>query len=119
MALPGAGDPAAMFRDMLGQWEKISNEWGSQLLQSSEFSKSMQGVTALSLQLQQGSQENMQKVLTAANLPSRSDILDLGAQIRGVEDRLARIEAALAGIGATAPVPERPKPARTRKPGAK
>jgi hypothetical protein len=45
--------------------------------------------------------------------------LDLGAQIRGVEDRLARIEAALAGIGATAPVPERPKPARTRKPGVK
>ncbi len=119
MAMPGAGDPAAMFRDMLGQWEKMSNEWGSQLLQSSEFSKSMQGVTALSLKLQQGSQEAMQKVLTASNLPSRADILELGAQVRGVEERLSRIEAALATIGATPPVPERPKPLRTRKPAAK
>ena len=108
-----------MFREMLGQWEKMSNEWGSQLLQSSEFSKSMQGITALSLKLQHGSQDTMQKLLTAANLPSRADILELGTQMRGVEDRLARIEAALAGIGATAPVAPRPKPARTRKPGAK
>ena len=65
-----------------------------QLLQSGEFSKSMQGVTALSLKLQQGSQEAMQKVLTASNLPSRADILELGAQVRGVEERLSRIEAA-------------------------
>lgn len=118
MADMAMGDPAAMFRDMLGQWEKLSNDWGGQLMQSSEFAKGMQGMTAMSLKLQQGSHEAMQKMLTAANLPSRADILELGAQVRGVEDRLSRIEAALATIGASAPVPERPKPARTRKPAA-
>lgn len=117
--LPTMGDPAALWRDMLGQWEKVSNEWGGKLMQSSEFAQGMQGMTALSLKLQQGSHEAMQKMLTAANLPSRADLLELGAQVRGVEERLGRIEAALATIGAAAPAPERPKPARTRQPAAK
>jgi hypothetical protein len=109
-------DPFAMFRDMVSQWEKATNDFGGKIAGSSEFAKSMQGATAMSMQIQQAVHEGMTKVLAATNIPSREDIAALGARVGNIESQLSRIEAAL---GATAAPPSAPKPKRTKLPPSK
>lgn len=109
-------DPFAMFRDMVSQWEKATNDFGGKIAGSSEFAKSMQGATAMSMQIQQAVHEGMTKVLAATNIPSREDISALGARVGNIESQLARIEAAL---GASAARPSAPKPKRTKLPPTK
>lgn len=112
-------DPAAFFREMLGQWEAMTNQFGSELMKSGEFARTMQGATSASLKVQEAAKDAMGKALAAANMPCREDVFDLARRLSTVEARLERIEtllAKLAGPEAAAPERPRPKPARTRKP---
>lgn len=109
-------DPFAMFRDMVNQWEKAANEYGGKVAGSSEFARTMQGATAMSMQIQQAVHEGMTKVLAATNIPSREDIAALGARVGAIEAQLVRIEAAL---GATPTRAAAPKPQRTKQPPSK
>lgn len=108
-------DPFGVFRDMVNQWEKAANEFGGKVAGSSEFAQSMQGATAMSLQIQQAVHEGMTKVLAATNIPSRDDLAALGERVGSMEAQLARIEAAL-GAPATASATAKPKPKRTKQP---
>jgi hypothetical protein len=115
-ALP---DPAAMFRDMLGQWEKMSNEVANQAMQSSEFGKAMSQMTTMSLATQNAMSEQYAKMLMGMNLPSRSDLLEVSAQVHALDVRLGRIEALLQQLSGMRPAAERDhiaRPPRTRKP---
>lgn len=113
-------DPGDMFREMLGHWERTSNEIVGKMLQSSEFSRGMNNATTLSLKLQQTMHEQMTRFLAAANMPSREEVANLGAGLRALDERLARIESMLsAATGAAPPARERPRPPRTRKPAPK
>ncbi len=85
---PGT-DPAAMFREMLGEWEKMANSLGGGVAKSDEFSRLMHGATAAQMNTQEAISGMMTRALAAANMPSRTEIEDLSA-------RLARIEATLA-----------------------
>lgn len=105
-------DPFGMFRDMVNQWEKATNEFGGKVAGSSEFAQSMQGATAMSLQIQQAVHEGMTKVLAATNIPSRDDLAALGERVGSMEAQLARIEAALGATATTG----KPKPKRTKQP---
>ena len=105
-----------MFRDVVTQWEKLANEYGSQFLARPEAAQAMHSVTSAGLQVQNAVQDAMAKVLTAANMPSKAEIETLGARLTSVEASLARIEAALSGGGHTAPQSAKPKPTRGRKP---
>jgi hypothetical protein len=110
-------DPAAFFREMLGHWENMANQFGNELMKSGEFARTMHGATAAGLKAQEAAREAMGRALAAANMPSREEVFDLSARMKAVEDRLARIEALLSQIaGVPAAAPARPKPARTRKP---
>lgn len=111
-------DPMAFFRQMVSQWEKVTNEFGSKIASSSEFAQGMQGMTTASLTVQQAVSEAIGKALTAANMPTRADIIVLGERLGAVETQLIRIEALLtqATAGATL-APAGPK--RTRKPPPK
>lgn len=106
-------DPAAFFRAMLGEWEKMANSLGGEALRSDEWSRAMHGAQGATLQAQAAFKEASTRALAAANLPSRTEFEQLSARIGGIEDSLARIEAAL---GARAPSPAKPRPTRTRKP---
>jgi hypothetical protein len=108
-------DPMAMFRQMVNQWEKMTNEYGGKMLGTSEFAQGMQGATAISMQIQQAVHESMTKVLAVTNMPSRDDLAALGSRVANMEAQLSRIEAA---IGAT-PKRDVPKPKRTKQPPAK
>ena len=106
-------DPAAFFRDMLGQWEKAVNSFGGEAMKSEDFARSMGAATNATMNMQAGLQQVTERALAQANLPSRSDIEALAARTASVEAALARIEATL---GSATPDPAKPRPTRGRKP---
>ena len=99
-------DPGALFRDMLGQWEQMTNQFGGEALKTGEFARVMQGANAAAMQAQGATHQVMDRALAAANMPSRSEVADISA-------RLARIEGIVMAQAGIAP-PARPKPKRTR-----
>ena len=101
-------DPAAMWRDMLGQWEQFTNRFGGDAMKSEGFQQGMQGATSAALQGQQATQAFMTRWLAAANMPSRDEFADLSARIARIEEAVARIEAAVAPRN----TPPRPRPPR-------
>lgn len=111
-------DPMNMFRDVVNQWEKLANDYGSQFLARPEAAQAMHSVTSAGLQVQNAVQDAMAKVLTAANMPSKAEIETLGQRLTAVEASLSRIEQLLSGSTAVAAQPARPKPTRGRKPAA-
>ena len=106
-------DPLALWRDMLGQWERGMNSVANQAMGSDEFSRAMHQVTSVGLRMQQTVGEMLGKSLAALNLSTRNDVL-------AINERLARIEARLDALSADAPAakPAAPKPPRTRRPPA-
>ncbi|PZO92247.1 MAG: hypothetical protein DI623_00370 [Sphingomonas sanxanigenens] len=109
-------DPATFFREMLGQWETIASEFGSGLLKSGEFARTVN--TAATAKARAMSSEVVSRALAAANMPSREEIGSLSERMQAVEDRLARIEALLTE-GAAPPKPRKDKAKRAKAPAKK
>jgi hypothetical protein len=108
-------DPAAFFRDMLGQWEKTVNSFGGEAMKSEEFNRTLSAASAATMNMQAGMQQMTEKALAAANLPTRSDFEAMAVRIAAIEASLVRIEAAL---GTAAANQAKPRPTRGRKPPA-
>jgi len=106
-------DPAALFRTMLAEWEKMTNNVGGDYLRSDDWTRFMHGGQTATLQLQEATKAAMERALAAANMPSREEVANLSDRLGRIEAQLARIEAA---VGAVPTAPARPKPTRTRKP---
>lgn len=114
-------DPMAMWRDLVAQWEKGSNEFANQAMASDPFRQSVHGGMNASLQAQKGIGELMARFLTLLNLPTRDNIQSLGEQLQHIDDHLGRIVRLLeAGGGAATSKAVATsgiaKPARTRQP---
>ncbi|MDB5675215.1 MAG: hypothetical protein JWM65_2197 [Sphingomonas bacterium] len=118
MAVPPIPDPAAMFRDMLGQWETMANNFGGEAMKSGEFGRALQGANAAAMSAQAATHQMMDRALAAANMPSRSEVEDISARLARIEETIQRIEGLLMTQAGIAP-PERPKPKRTRTPPGK
>lgn len=103
-------DPAAFWRDLLGQWEQAVNKFGGETLRSEGFAQGMGGASTVAAQGQQATHELMTRWLAALNMPSRAEFADLSARIAKIEEAVHRIEAAVAPRAA----PNRPRPRRTR-----
>jgi hypothetical protein len=122
MATKGPQDFMDAYRQMLGHWEKMANDFGAKFLQQPEAAQAMNGLNNAKVAMQAQMRDGMLKALDAIQIPSKADIEDLGARIAGIEATLARIETLLASGGQPATVPgsppaRKPAPARTRKPG--
>jgi hypothetical protein len=113
-------DPGAFFRDMLGQWETIANQFGTELMKTGEFARTMHGATSATVKAQEVAKDAMGRALAAANIPSREELVSLGERMGSIEERLSRIESLLIKLAGQEPAaPTRPKPARTKKPPKK
>jgi hypothetical protein len=114
-------DPANFFRDMLGQWESMTNQLGGAALRTPEAARAVGAATTATAKVQEATRDAMGKALAAYNMPSREEVAGLSERIAGVEDQLARIETLLTRLaGDAAPTPPaRPRPARSRQPRAK
>lgn len=130
---PSAGmDPLTMWRDWVTQSENQWNAFFNQAMATDEFSQTMGRFMDVYVNMQKTMNDVMGRYLTAANLPTRTDILALGDRLAAIEERLIGLEAngaraAAAGGKATAAAGAKPtaaaapgkRPARTRKPPAK
>jgi polyhydroxyalkanoate synthesis regulator phasin len=108
-------DPMAYFRDMVAEWEKITNDVGASITGTSEFTKVMHQASNAQLGARKAMQDMMAKTLAAANMPSRSELEAIGERLGAMEGQLARIEALLSGTrvpGTETP----PPPRRTKRP---
>ena len=118
MAVPPTPDPAAMFRDMLGQWEAMANNFGGEVMKSGEFGRALQGANAAAMSAQAATHQMIDRELAAAYMPSRSEFEDISARLARIEEAVQRIEGLLMAQAGIAP-PARPKPKRTRTPPGK
>ncbi len=116
MAGPSPVDPASLFREMLGQWEAMANEFGGNLMKSGEFTRVMHGANAANMKLKEARADMMERALDAANMPTKAEVADLSARLHRIESTVDRIEAMMAAQAGVSIIPDRPKPKRTRKP---
>ena len=112
-------DTFAVWRDLLGQWEKGMNSLANETMASDQYTRSINGMMNLSLDLQRTLGESMAAYLTALNLPSKSDLSAISERLASIETRLDRIVTAAEGLALGAPARPEPvgtMPPRTRKP---
>ncbi len=117
MADSGAKDPAALWREMVGQWEKAANTLATGYMATNEFSREANRVMSASQHMQKGLQEVMGRYFDALNLPTKNDIDGLGERLHAIEDELARVSAAIEqltgpGEGPAGGVPRVPRTKR-------
>lgn len=115
MAGPTTPDPASLFREMLGQWEAMANEFGGNLMKSGEFTRVMHGANAANMKLKEARADMMERALDAANMPTKAEVADLSARLHRIEATVDRIETMLVAQSGGPAIPDRPKPRRTRK----
>ena len=103
-------DPLQIWRQAIAKLEAGGNTLANRAMNSSEFSSALHQMANLSLGMQQTFEKVLGTCLKKANLPSRTEVLQLA-------EALQRIESKLDGL---LPVEARPKaparPTRTRVP---
>ncbi|HSG90935.1 MAG TPA: hypothetical protein VLA56_17080 [Pseudomonadales bacterium] len=117
-------EPFAQLQQFITDWERRIDSVANRVMGTDEFSRTMNAAQKIQLGMQKAFMEAMANHLNNLNMPSRSDITDIGATLVALEQRLARIEAMLArqaqvqaqAPGQVAAAPARRGPPRTRKP---
>ena len=111
-------DPAALWREMVVQWEQGVNALATQVMSTGEFSRDMNRTMAVSLRIQKSTQELLGRYFDALNLPTKDDIKGLGVRLQSMEEQLIRMSAAieqLAGTNGAGGLDAPPRVARTRR----
>ena len=123
-------DPFAAWREWLANSERQWNAVLNDAMATEEFSRSMGQFMDVYLNMQKSMNEGMSRYFAALNVPSRSDVLNLGERLSTIERQLAAISMRLEAMGASeaattsraagqAPTTAAAKPPRTKKPPVK
>jgi hypothetical protein len=116
MAEAPSKDPAAVWRDLVSQWEKNVNALANQTMASDEFSGTTNQAMNLALKMQQATGSAMATYLATLNLPSRADITALGERLQTIENQLSRIAVALEANPSVKRGRRRRSPAKSGRP---
>ena len=113
-------NPLDLWRQFITDSERQWNAFFKDVLGTDSFSTSMNAWVEASLTVQRMIADQLERFYTAFNIPSHSDLVDLGERMKSIEDSLISLQdqvralkPARAGKRAAA---ARPKPSRTRKP---
>ncbi|MFT3816092.1 MAG: hypothetical protein QM750_00435 [Rubrivivax sp.] len=112
MATSQFPDPLQLWRDALTKLEKEANALATGSTQSPEIVRSLHGFSAASFGIQQIVEKAIGAYLRSANLPSRTEVAELGAALQRIEHKLDRLLPADPAEAAS-------RPARTRRPPPK
>lgn len=118
MADNNSKDPMDTLRKAMGDLEGRFDEMSKAIFGTEAFAKTTGVATELGAKVQKGMSDQMSKNLEFFNMPSRGDINAIGERLMTMDERLVRIEAALARLAPAEPGPSS-GPARTRKAPAK
>lgn len=116
-------DPMTAWRDLLGQWEKTSNEIANKMMASPEFSRMFNMASGATMGGRNVLSEAMTRYLVTMNMPTRADVIGIGERLQAVEAQLAHLTALIeqtAGLAGATPsaVAAAPRPPRTKTPPA-
>lgn len=112
-------DPVQMWHSFLGDMEKKFNTFSNQAMGSEDFSRLMNQATGASVGAKKAFGDFMERYLAAMNLPSRSELIDLGERLNTIESRLNEIMSLLQRVHADTAAPDDsgpPRPPRTKRP---
>ncbi len=114
-------DPAAVFSNWVTEWERAVDKFSNEVMATDEFSRSINQMQKMQLDIQRIFGEAMARQLANFNMPSRDDILELSENVRELDRRVARMEGMLRQLqpaGGNEPPVRRKTPPRTKKPPA-
>ena len=95
--------PFALWRNMLGQWEKGMNDAATKTMASGEFSREMNRVPGASLQMNKARKELLARYFDALNLPTKDDLNALGERLQTMEEQIMRVADAVERIAGSGP----------------
>ena len=114
-------DAAQLWRAWLSETERQLNGFFGEVLGTEEFSRLSGNFVDGYAVVQRSLNQSMERYLNTFNLPTHSDIIELGERLNNIEERISSLESTIrniveaSGIQTTAQVtPLRPK--RTRRP---
>jgi hypothetical protein len=110
-------NPLDTWRQFITDSERQWNAFFKEVLGTDQFSNSMNAWVEASLTVQRMVADQLERLYTTFNIPTHSDLVDLGERMKAIEDALVTLQAQTAtkrgGAKRAAP---RAKPPRTRKP---
>ena len=113
-------NPLDLWRQFITDSERQWNGFFKDVLGTDQFSTSMNAWVEASLTVQRMVADQLERFYTAFNIPTHSDLVDIGERMKAIEDSLVALQSQVAaGKPARAKrTPARPKPARTKRPPA-
>jgi len=118
-----AGEAFASWREWVSQSETQVNKLLNDVMGTEGYTRVLGGLTKVFVSMQKNSGEAMERYFSALSLPTRSDLIEVGARLSTIETRLAAIEEILTrmpGVSASGreSAAAGPRPPRTKKPAA-
>jgi len=118
----GRTDVAQTWRSWLTETERQWNSFFNGVMGTDSFGRLMGSYLEGYSLLQRSLNQSMERYLNTFNLPTHSDIVELGERLRAVEERLTSLESGLNDLAAAAGVDRSAAsitplhPRRTRRP---
>lgn len=119
-----SADVMELWRSWFNETERQLNGFFGEILGDESFARvSSSYVDAYSV-IQRSLNQSMERYLTTFNLPTHSDITDLGERLSAIEERLASLESTIRAVAEKVEIAPtgtvtKMRPRRTRKPAAK
>jgi len=116
-----AAEAMDLWRNWLTETERQWNSFFSEVMGRDSFGRVAGSYMEAYSVVQRALNQGMERYLNTFNLPTHSDVVELGERLHNIEERLASVEtnlnslASAAGIATSAPVTQL-RPRRTRRP---
>ncbi len=120
----GRADVADLWRNWLTETERQFNSFFNEVMGTDSFSRVAANYMDAYSVIQRSLNQGMERYLNTFNLPTHSDVVELGERLHNIEERLASLEQNInnllqaAGGTPTAAVTQL-RPRRTRRPANK
>ncbi len=118
----GRADVLQLWRTWLTETERQWNGFFNDVMGTDAFGRFMGGYLEAYSGVQRVLGQSMERYLNTFNLPTHSDVIELGERLRAIEERLASLESNLSNLAAAAGLPSggapvtQLRPRRTRRP---
>ncbi len=117
-------DVMELWRTWFNETERQLNGFFGEILGDESFARASSGYVDAYSVIQRSLNQSMERYLTTFNLPTHSDITDLGERLNSIEERLASLETTIRSVAEKVDIAPtgsvtKLRPRRTRKPAAK